>query len=173
MVACSRFLLVSGAIPFLLPLLFQTVFGWSSIKSGALVLFVFAGNVAIKPLTTPLYGTYGFRRVLIAASACLTLTVIACALLTAGTPLVVIALLALVSGAACSVTMTGYTTLALERRRRRRCESRTRWPSPGSNCSRALRLCWPAWRSAPATHSEATRRKKTRRALPTSSRSWS
>ena len=113
MVGSSLILLVIGAIPFLLPLLFQTVFGWSPIKSGALVLFVFAGNVAIKPLTTPLYGTYGFRRVLIAASGCLTLTVIACALLTAGTPVVVIGLLALVSGAARSVTMTGYTTLAL------------------------------------------------------------
>jgi MFS family permease len=105
--------LVIGAIPFLLPLLFQTVFGWSPIKSGALVLFVFAGNVAIKPLTTSMYRSYGFRRVLLAASVVLTLTTIGCAVLTAGTPLVAIAMLALVSGAARSVTMTGYTTLAL------------------------------------------------------------
>ncbi|HUA72450.1 MAG TPA: MFS transporter [Solirubrobacteraceae bacterium] len=113
MVGSSLIWLVIGSIPFLLPLLFQTVFGWSPIKSGALVLFVFVGNIAIKPLTTPMYGNYGFRRVLLAASVVLTLTTIGCALLTAGTPLVVIALLTLVSGAARSVSMTGYTTLAL------------------------------------------------------------
>ena len=113
MIGSSLIWLVIGAIPFLLPLLFQTVFGWSPIKSGALVLFVFLGNIAIKPLTTPMYGNYGFRRVLLAASVCLTVTTIGCAFLTAGTPLVAIALLALVSGAARSVSMTGYTTLAL------------------------------------------------------------
>jgi len=74
---------------------------------------VFVGNIAIKPLTTAMYGNYGFRRVLLAASACLTLTTVGCALLTASTPVVAIALLALVSGAARSVSMTGYTTLAL------------------------------------------------------------
>ena len=113
MAGSSLIWLVIGAIPFLLPLLFQTVFGWSPIKSGALVLFVFVGNIAIKPLTTAMYGNYGFRRVLVAASVCLTLTTIGCAFLTAGTPVVAIALLTLVSGAARSVSMTGYTTLAL------------------------------------------------------------
>ena len=67
MVGSSLIWLVIGAIPFLLPLLFQTVFGWSPIKSGALVLFVFVGNIAIKPATSFLYRTYGFRRVLLAA----------------------------------------------------------------------------------------------------------
>jgi EmrB/QacA subfamily drug resistance transporter len=113
MVGSSLTWLVIGAIPFLLPLLFQTVFGWSPIKSGALVLFVFVGNIAIKPLTTPMYGNHGFRRVLLAASVVLTLTTAGCAFLTAGTPVVAIALLALISGAARSVSMTGYTTLAL------------------------------------------------------------
>jgi MFS family permease len=113
MVGSSLIWLVIGAIPFLLPLLFQTVFGWSPIKSGALVLFVFVGNIAIKPLTTAMYSSYGFRSVLVAASVCLTLTTVGCAFLTAGTPVVAIAMLALVSGAARSVSMTGYTTLAL------------------------------------------------------------
>jgi len=113
MVGSSLIWLVIGAIPFLLPLLFQTVFGWSPIKSGALVLFVFVGNIAIKPLTTAMYSSYGFRRVLLGASVCLTLTSAGCAVLSAGTPVVAIALLALVSGAARSVSMTGYTTLAL------------------------------------------------------------
>ncbi len=105
--------LVMGAIPFLLPLLFQLVFGWSPIKSGALVLFVFVGNIAIKPATSFLYRTYGFRRVLLAGATCLGLSAIGCALLTASTPLVAIAFLTVISGAARSVSMTGYSTLAL------------------------------------------------------------
>ena len=113
MVGSSLVWLVIGAIPFLLPLLFQTVFGWSPIRSGALVLFVFVGNIAIKPATAFLYRTYGFRRVLIVATICLSVTAIGCGLLTASTPLVAIALLTLVSGGARSVAMTGYSTLAL------------------------------------------------------------
>jgi EmrB/QacA subfamily drug resistance transporter len=113
MLGSSLAWLVIGAIPFLLPLLFQTVFGWSPIKSGALVLFVFVGNIAIKPATSFMYRTWGFRRVLLGATICLTATAIACGLLTASTPLVAIALLTLISGAARSVSMTGYTTLAL------------------------------------------------------------
>ena len=113
MVGSSLVWLVIGAIPFLLPLLFQTVFGWSPIKSGALVLFVFVGNIAIKPATSFLYRRYGFRRVLLAATTCLAVTAIGCALLTASTPIVAIGLLALISGAARSVSLTGYSTLAL------------------------------------------------------------
>jgi MFS family permease len=55
-----------GAVPFLLPLLFETVFGWSAIKSGAIVLFVFVGNIGIKPATSYLLNRFGFRTVLLA-----------------------------------------------------------------------------------------------------------
>ena len=113
MLGSSLVWIVMGAIPFLLPLLFQLVFGWSPIKSGALVLFVFVGNIAIKPATSFLYRTYGFRRVLLAGATCLGLSAIGCALLTASTPLVAIVFLTLISGAARSVSMTGYSTLAL------------------------------------------------------------
>jgi EmrB/QacA subfamily drug resistance transporter len=109
----SLFWLVVGAIPFLLPLFFQTVFDWSPIKSGAVVLFVFVGNVAIKPSTRPLLRRFGFRRVILAAAGGLALTTAACGLVTAATPLAVIIVLVLVSGAARSVGLTGYTTLAL------------------------------------------------------------
>ena len=44
------------------------MFGWSPVKSGAVVLFVFVGNVGIKPATTFLYGRFGFRSMLITAT---------------------------------------------------------------------------------------------------------
>ena len=52
---------VVGAMPFLLPLMFEVQFGWSPVKSGAVTAFVFAGNVGIKPATTPLINRFGFR----------------------------------------------------------------------------------------------------------------
>ena len=107
----SLFWLVVGAIPFLMPLLFQTVFDWSPIKSGAVVLFIFVGNIAIKPATTWLFNRFGFRTVLLAATGGLAATSLAAGLLTTDTPVVVVALLALLSGVARSVGLTGYTTL--------------------------------------------------------------
>lgn len=109
----SMFWLVVGAIPFLLPLLFQTVFGWSAIKSGSVVLFVFVGNIAIKPATTWLFNRFGFRTMLLAATTGLAATAVAAGLLTTGTPVVVVALVAVLSGVARSVGLTGYTTLGL------------------------------------------------------------
>jgi EmrB/QacA subfamily drug resistance transporter len=106
------FWMAVGAVPFLLPLLFQEVFDWSPVKSGAVVLFVFLGNVGIKPATTYLYGRFGFRAILLSATTGLAATLVACAFLTAATPLALIALVALLSGVARSVGLTGYSTLA-------------------------------------------------------------
>lgn len=106
------FWLAVGAMPFLLPLLFENVFGWSPVKAGAIVLFLFVGNVGIKPATTPLYGRFGFRAVLIGTTTGLALTIAAAGLLTADTPLVVIALVVFLSGVARSVGLTGYNTMA-------------------------------------------------------------
>ena len=64
----SLFWIVVGAMPFLLPLLFQEVFGWSAVKSGAVVLFVFVGNIGIKPATTPLLNRFGFRPLLVVST---------------------------------------------------------------------------------------------------------
>ena len=98
-------------VPFLLTLLFQEVFGWSPVKSGALVLFVFVGNIAIKPATTPLLRRFGFRVVLVAATAGAAVTMVAAGLFTAATPLVVIALVSVLNGVGRSVGLTGYSTI--------------------------------------------------------------
>ena len=100
-----------GSAPFLLPLLFQEVFGWSAVKSGALVLFLFVGNIVIKPATTPLLNRFGFRPVLIATTVGLALSMLACAFLSAGTPLAVIALVAFMGGATRSTGLTCYATM--------------------------------------------------------------
>ncbi|MFJ7158666.1 MFS transporter [Streptomyces sp. NPDC101118] len=104
--------MVITAVPFLLPLLFQEVFGWSAVASGAVVLFVFVGNIAVKPATTFLLNRFGFRRLLIVSTGALAVTVAGCAFLTAATPVAVTAALVLAGGAARSVGLTGYSTMA-------------------------------------------------------------
>jgi MFS family permease len=104
---------VCGAMPFLLPLLFQTQFGWSPVKSGAVTAFVFVGNVGIKPATTPLINRFGFRSVLLAATFGTTVVVAALGFTTAGTPVAVIAVLTLISGVTRSAGLTVYSTVGL------------------------------------------------------------
>ena len=106
------FWLVVGAVPFVLPLLFQEVFGWSAVKSGAVVVLLFVGNIAAKPTTTFLYGRFGFRAMLVTATSGLAVSLILLAFVDAGTWLAVTGLLVLLGGAARSVGLTGYTTLA-------------------------------------------------------------
>jgi MFS family permease len=104
---------VVGAAPFLLPLLFQTQFGWSPVKSGAVTAFIFVGNVGIKPLTTPLINRFGFRWLLVASTAGTAAVIAALGFTTAATPLPVIAALTLVSGITRSTGLTVYSTVGL------------------------------------------------------------
>jgi EmrB/QacA subfamily drug resistance transporter len=99
-------------LPFLLPLMFQVGFGWSPVKAGAVVLFVFVGNIAIKPASTTLLRRFGFRSVLVTAITVMVLGIAGCALLTATTPLAVVALLLAVGGASRSMGFTAYNTIA-------------------------------------------------------------
>jgi EmrB/QacA subfamily drug resistance transporter len=107
----SLYWMVVGASPFLLPLLWETQFGWSPVKSGAVVLFIFAGNVGIKPATTPLINRFGFRTLLIASTVIMAVTMVGLAFTTAATPLPVIAVLALISGIVRSSALTVYNTV--------------------------------------------------------------
>ena len=100
-----------AAVPFLLPLLFETVFGWSAIKSGVIVMFVFVGNIGIKPATAYLINHFGFRTVLLAACLTLAASVAAAGLFTGQTPIIVIIVIAAISGTARSVCGTSYNTL--------------------------------------------------------------
>lgn len=104
--------LVVWSVPFILPLLFQDVFRWTPVQSGAAVLWVFAGNVAIKPATTWLLNRFGFRTNLVIATTGVSLSVASFALLRESTPFTVIALLALISGVFRSIGFTAYNTLA-------------------------------------------------------------
>jgi EmrB/QacA subfamily drug resistance transporter len=107
----SLFGMTVFSVPFLLPLLFEEVFGWSAIRSGAIVLFVFVGNIGIKPTTSYLLNRFGFRTILIASTGAVGVSLFALGMITATTPIAVIAFVALFSGIARSLGFTSYNTL--------------------------------------------------------------
>ncbi len=106
------FRLVISAIPFLLPLFFQVGFGWSAAQAGGIVIALFAGNVGIKPLTTPLMRALGIRTVLLIALALSIVCLLAMGLLQATTPLAVIVVVLAVSGVFRSVGFSAYNSVA-------------------------------------------------------------
>ncbi|MFJ8467524.1 MFS transporter [Streptomyces swartbergensis] len=100
------------AVPFLLPLMFQGAFGWSPAASGLALIGVFAGNIAVKPCTTPLSRRFGFRRVLVVNGAATAVTFVLCGLIGARTPMAAVVAALFVGGVCRSISLSGYTTMA-------------------------------------------------------------
>ena len=57
----SLFRIAINASPFLLPLMFQVPFGMTAFQSGLLILAMFAGNLTMKSVTTPVLRKFGFK----------------------------------------------------------------------------------------------------------------
>jgi len=101
-----------GAVPFLLPLLFQIGFGLDPFRSGLLVLSVFAGNIVMKIFTTAVLNRFGFRRVLIVNGLLNAATLFACSFIAPETPVPVIVGLLFLSGLTRSMQFTTIATIA-------------------------------------------------------------
>ncbi|WP_053748898.1 MFS transporter [Streptomyces sp. MMG1533] len=99
------------AVPFLLPLMFQGAFGWSAATAGLVLIAVFAGNVAVKPLTSPLLRRFGFRAVLLVNGVATAATFVLCGLLGPHTPMAVVVSVLFVSGVCRSVSLSAYATI--------------------------------------------------------------
>ena len=108
----TLFRVAVGAVPFLLPLLFQVGFGLDAFRSGLLVLMLFAGNFGMKFLTTGVLRRFGFRPVFAADAALAALAILALAALSPGTPLPATLLLLALAGATRSLGLTTINTLA-------------------------------------------------------------
>jgi EmrB/QacA subfamily drug resistance transporter len=101
-----------SATPFLMPLLFQVGFGWSAAASGALVMVYFAGNLAMKTLTTRTLRRFGFRPVLVLNGVGVGLSLLACAAMTPNSPLWAIVPVLLMAGLTRSMQFTSMNTLS-------------------------------------------------------------
>lgn len=108
----SLFRIAIGSAPFLLPLMFQLAFGLSAITAGMLMLSLFAGNLVMKPATTWTLRRYGFRKVLVVNGLLVALGFAGCALLTATTPIPVMAAILFFCGMCRSMQFTALNTIA-------------------------------------------------------------
>ncbi len=108
----SLFRTAVSAVPFLLPLMFQLGFGLDPFQAGLYVLALFAGNLAMKPFTSLVLRTFGFRTTLIGNGLFFVATLLGCAMLSPATPWPVIMVVLFLSGASRSMQFTAINTLA-------------------------------------------------------------
>jgi len=101
-----------GGIPFLLPLLYQVGLGYSPIQSGLLILPQAFAAMSLKLTMPPLLKQFGYRRVLIANTVLLGLTIFLFSTIDAGTPVWMIVLMAFTYGFLTSLQYTSMNTLA-------------------------------------------------------------
>ena len=109
----SLFRIAISTAPFLLPLLFQLGFGLDAFHSGLLVLALFAGNLAMKSVSSPVLKRFGFRTTLMGNGLVVVVAAAACACFTPATPWPLIAIVLFVNGLARSMQFTSLTTLSL------------------------------------------------------------
>ncbi len=101
-----------GAIPFLMPLMFQLGFGFTAFQSGLLTCSAAAGAIAMKFSTARLLRRFGFRSLLVANGIMSCGFMAAYGLLTATTSFVLISLLLPISGFLRSLQFTALNALS-------------------------------------------------------------
>jgi Na+/melibiose symporter-like transporter len=92
--------------------MFQIAFGLSAFRSGLLVLAMFAGNLFMKPATTPILRRFGFRRVLVVNGLVTAALIASFSVLTPNTPTALTIVLLFAHGLSRSMQFTGISTLA-------------------------------------------------------------
>ncbi len=108
----SLFRMGVSAVPFLIPLMFQIGFGFSAFSAGMMLMAVFAGNLAMKPLTTRVMRRFGFRPILIVNGLLNAALIAACALFASSMPLWLICVVLFLGGMARSMQFTAFNTIA-------------------------------------------------------------
>jgi EmrB/QacA subfamily drug resistance transporter len=102
---------VVGTAPVVLTLMFQSSFHWSAAHAGLMVMWLFVGNIAIKPLANFAVRSFGFKRVIVSATTVGAATIALSSLITAQMNFIAVAALLVLSGAARSVAFTAYASL--------------------------------------------------------------
>ncbi len=108
----SLFRIAIGTAPFLLPMLFQVGFGMNAFASGLLMLALFAGNLGMKTVTTPVLRRFGFRPVLITNGMLAAVSIFVCGLLVPAMPKALMAAVLFFSGLCRSMQFTSLNSLA-------------------------------------------------------------
>jgi EmrB/QacA subfamily drug resistance transporter len=102
----TLFRIGAGAVPFLLPLLFQLGFGMGPLQSGLLSAATGLGSLSLRTMTVVILRRFGFRRVLIANAAVSSAAIAGYGLFTADTPFAVIFVVLLLTGSLRALHIT-------------------------------------------------------------------
>ncbi len=108
----SLFRMAVSAVPFLLPLMFQVGFGFDAFRSGLLVLALFIGNVAIKPVTSSILRRFGFRATMVGNGLLAAASILLCAMLRPSMSLWLVLGILCFGGATRSMGLTAINTIA-------------------------------------------------------------
>ena len=100
-----------ASAPFLIPLMLQLGFGYTAVQAGSLFLWLFAGNLAMKPATTWIMNAFGFRSVLLTNTVLIALSFVLIAQFTADTPYLLMVLVLFFSGMTRSMHLTVLNTI--------------------------------------------------------------
>lgn len=100
-----------GALPYLLTVFLQSYFGWSPVKAGMYILFIFLGNIGIKPFTTFIIEHIRYKKTFYLAFFWILISSLGFALTTPSTPGIILIILAVFSGMGRSLSLTAYNGL--------------------------------------------------------------
>ncbi|SDC82749.1 drug resistance transporter, EmrB/QacA subfamily [Sphingomonas sp. YR710] len=103
--------MLTSSVPYLLAMLFQVGFGMSAVETGGLIFAGAIGSLLSRGVINPVLTLFGFRRFLILNTVLIALLVAACALLTRGTPHVVILALLFAQGLLRSLQLMGLNAV--------------------------------------------------------------
>ncbi|WP_439595610.1 MFS transporter [Falsiroseomonas sp.] len=112
MLSGTLFRMGAGALPFLLPLSLQLVFGLSASGSGLVTFATALGALVMKPLIRPLLRRFGFRRVLVVNSVVAAAGVAVCALFDPSWPPIAIFAVLAAGGLSRSLQFTSMATMS-------------------------------------------------------------
>jgi EmrB/QacA subfamily drug resistance transporter len=108
----SAFRIAVSVLPFLLPLMFQIVFGLSAFRSGLYLLALFAGDLSMKSVIIPVLRRFGFRRILLVNGVLVAGSMVLCCAINPATPPALILAILFFHGACRSMEFTCMTTLS-------------------------------------------------------------
>jgi MFS family permease len=108
----SLFRIAISVSPFLLPLMYQIPFGLSAFQSGLLVLAMFAGNLLMKPVTTPVLRRFGFRTALVVNGLITAVLIFSFSFFVPQTPKPIMLALLFAHGLSRSMQFTSLNTVA-------------------------------------------------------------
>lgn len=105
--------LTVGAIPYLSTIFFQNALHWSAIKAGSVVLFIFVGNIAIKPFANQIIQRIGFKKPILISLFLIFITTLLIGTVTNQTTEFYSIIILTLSGIGRSLALTAYNGMNL------------------------------------------------------------